>query len=351
MLSRYFYPHNDRVLAGRDEITKGWTLEKVFTLWEKTMAEAGVDPQQPLFEKRRLFAADKYQQQWWLRRHGLFWWSASEAVSNFGRLQVEVGGILPAYELLGGEAPDDYLHGAGVGGTLEMLWQLRHDRKKVIALLLCSALFNQLHSTRSRGSLLSYECIALLDWLDRLAACYLKNDQLCGWHYACKDVTPDSLVLEGEFLTVKKLVVTIARHYAWLLQTYQPYAAVYGQIKDPEIFSWVEQRCLRLSRQNERQLERQRIQREQYDEALRQLKLKHPRYGEWERLSSDELRQMAQMQTPGEIALLFGTTPSIVGKRCRSLKISKPPTYRLLKQRAVAAQKAVVDDDKNQAGA
>lgn len=58
-------------------------------------------------------------------------------------------------------------------------------------------------------------------------------------------------------------------------------------------------------------------------ERLDRLKA-HPRYEEWDGLSSRELERLVWSMPTTKIAVQFGVSDSAIGKRCRSAGIKKP---------------------------
>lgn len=121
------------------------------------------------------------------------------------------------------------------------------------------------------------------------------------------------------------LIRYIAEEHASLLIKYRPVVIEFGTERDPFIASALnqeykseQQRCAKWEsqRKTDETFEKQRV------EALR---LKHPRYGEWGSISTDELERLVWSKAISQLAAEFGVSDVAIGKRCNALGIAKPP--------------------------
>lgn len=292
----------------------GWNWEKIYQTWKYELMRLDSSINFPFFTELRLFVPEyKWEQ------IGLYW-CPPKSVLPFHALRQAVFDKSRIHSVYRGNISD---HGEGPKYTLNHLWRVREDEQKIAAVLFCSSLFPLVNSSRSyRGEEWpSYMCLHRLESL----AWDAWGEQYRGWPTACTDVLPFSRSPRQPIKSIEELIQWLATDHAFLLAKYIPIALVCGTERDPVVDAFIteknneEQKRLDLWRAEQKERDRVR------EEKLREIRVNHPRYGEWEKVTKEELAKLVWSKPATAIASDFGVSDVAVAKKCKAMGISKPP--------------------------
>jgi hypothetical protein len=218
---------------------------------------------------------------------------------------------------------------SGESATISYLHEERSDLEKMVAVLICSSLFYRIESSRGHYPK-SWPSYQTAEFLNGLAAKKWLDDPKAStynyWNSLCTTVLPyKSHDYDYKIESMNSLIRYIAEEHALLFLNYQMVEIQFSEKRDPLI-----EQTLNLQRQAEADRsaqwkieceERNRIEKERLDA----IKLKHPRYDEWDGLSSSEIEVLVWSKATSKLALEFGVSDVFIGKKCKALGIEKPP--------------------------
>lgn len=228
---------------------------------------------------------------------------------------------------LGPTHSDSNMASAGQRAGIGYLWENKGDPELLAAILIAGSLFPRLESARSRypekwpmrAGVQKLAEIAYFRWLG--------PKQQSAWHYSCTAIWPYKsedwvYTLDSMFAMVRYL----AEEHAALLHCFKPVVIEFGNQRDPFVVHALDHEK-ELERERSKKYENRMAQEKAIEsERLAALKLKHPRHGEWASINVDELERLVWSETTSKLGQDFGVTDVAIGKRCKALGISKPPT-------------------------
>lgn len=292
----------------------GWSWEKIYQSWKFELMRLDSSIKHPFFTELRLFVPEYRCEQvelYWCPPESILPFHAfRQAVYDNSRIDSLYMGNISGY----GECPKY---------TLNHLWQVREDEQKIAAILFCSSLFSLIGSSRSyRGEEWpSYMCLHRLESL----AWDAWGGKYRGWPTACTDVLPFSRHPRQPIKTIEELIQWLATDHAFLLAKYFPIALVHGTEREPVVDAFISKKIDEKQKAHDlwqaEQRERNRIR----EEKLQDARVTHPRYGEWEAVTKEELAHLVWNKPATAIASDFGVSDVAVAKKCKAMSISKPP--------------------------
>jgi hypothetical protein len=211
--------------------------------------------------------------------------------------------------------------------TLQHLYEFKHDAEKVAAILIAASLFARLRSSRRdfpRDRWPPFRCVEVLE-----AMAYERwqgERSHIAWADTCTVVLP-FISDDWDYLitSLSSLVRYLAEEHVAVFSQCRPVVVNFSA----ECDAFVEKRFRDRKRAEaerarlwELQWKEERAKREQ--ERLDRLKI-HPRYEDWNGLSSPELERLVWSMPTTKIAEQFGVSDSAIGERCRLAGIKKPP--------------------------
>lgn len=304
-----------RVIEAK-EFMRGWDWESIYRVWDSRIKDFAV-PMEPLFTE--VVVHDPAHPTG--RSQHLTWCPADSILEYQVRLQRHFDSHPGTYGPV-----NDYVSRKGERETLSFLWEHMDNRSKIAAILISASLFYRMGSSRKNypKTWPPYYCVERLAQL--VLGQWRDNQFTSPWHYSCTEVLPvSSYDWDYEIKTVDGLIRFLAEEHAENLLRYRLVVITFKPQRDP----FVEQRLVReyeedAARMRQWQEERERKERIER-EALEKKKQAHPRYGEWDRVSKEELETLVWSMPTQKVAAFFGVSDSAVGKRCKSWGISKPP--------------------------
>lgn len=299
----------------------GWDWERISRYWSRRLADFSVNLGN-IFQDVSLFDAANPQG----REPPLSWWPVGE----ISQLHLQAQHHLDQWPGTRDEVhPPSYYTRQGEIDTLDYLWSCKGNPSLLCALLMHASLFSRLHSRRGHYPSKYWPSRKAVSALDDLAKAQLVSGDgldFHGWHPSCTTVIP----VRNEDFAYKVedalgLIRYLAEEHASLLLTERPVRLIYTDTKDPFVANRLEaDRKETQARLEEMRAEQERRDQEEAD-IQRQLKRRHPRYGQFPEISSRELTELVWTKPTKDIADEFGVSDSAVGKRCKRDGIKKPP--------------------------
>lgn len=293
---------------------EGWDWNRVFNSWRYELMGLDTSLESPLFTELRLFVPGYSWERVELN------WCPPEKILPFHALRQSVFDRSGMEELYMGNLS----YGEGPKYTLDHLWNIRDDIHKVAAVLISASLFPLIHSSRAyrdRDMWPSYVCLDRLDDWARDAWGISHGS----WPNACTDVLPFGRNPREPITTAEQLIRWFATDHALLLTKYFPIALVHGTERDPIVDAFIkEKKEDQLKKHELWQAERKKQEAIEL-EKNKLLREKHPRYGEWEKVTKEELTQLVWNKPTTSIASDFGVSDVAIGKKCKAMGITKPP--------------------------
>lgn len=301
-----------------EEFSKHWNWDRVFHTWTDRLSDFSVSVE-PLFLSIPIHDPGNPNG----RPSALSWWPTDSVQV----LQQECQRHLDQWPGTRGLIhPPSYYTRQGELDTLAYLWDAKGDMETTAAILFAASLFSRLESRRRQrpDNWPKYFCANILaDWANSR---WRGERSFDTWHPSCTDVLPytsDDSVYKIE--TMEALVRYLAEEHASLLLKYRPVVIEYVSERDPFIA-----RALREEYQAERQRqaewrEKQEKEKAENEEKMHRLKAEHPRWGEWSKITDDELQRLVWTKPTSLLAREFGVSDVAIGKRCKAAGISKPP--------------------------
>lgn len=299
----------------------GWTWDGIVRQWRSRLEEFGIKLE-TLFVDIHVFDSKNPVG----RPAQLSWWPVSAArqlhlglQEHFDRWPGTRGDVHPNYH---------YIR-RGELETLAYLWKVKDSVETACALLIAASLFSRMHSSRRDYPVKRWPPFYSVAALDELARAQLEKYEgvrFYPWHYSCTDVLP--VRNDDQEYTIDSLsgvVRYLAEEHASLFLAVQPTRIVFSESKDPFVAQALEEKYQAERRQRkewERQYEKASSARAQ---ELQEQRKKHPRWGEFQHLSLEELRTLVWSKPVKQLAAEFGVSDVAIGKRCRVEGIAKPP--------------------------
>lgn len=293
---------------------EGWDWERIYYSWKQQIQGFGVSLD-PLFKQ-----LDVYDPKYKIERQNMITWCPVEKIPDFHlRLQ-------RSYDMFPGtDGPvGDYIYRKGELVTLRYLWNFKEKPQKVAAILIAASLFYRLGSSRN---------IYPKTWPSYFNVSHIAEVALAQfgevrfpWHISCTEVLPiSSPEWEYTLTDISGVVRFLAEEHAKVFLKYQPIEICFRSEPDPYVakqlqLEYEEKEKKRIVYEQERQIEY-----EAENARIDKLKQNHPRYGEWGSVKRDELESLVWSMPTVQVANLFGISDSAVGKRCRTLNVTKPP--------------------------
>lgn len=325
------------------EFTEGWSWERVFETWLERLSDFSVsivpffteiqihDPELPIDNDIHI---QSYVPSWdmmWIYEKDYFrsneypklsWWQTNSVFTLHKQLQDHLdrypGTIGPIHP---------YNFRKGEIETLYYLWEYRQEPEKIAAILIAASLFSRLKSRRTTYPDKNWppkHCVNVLwHWAyDK----WSEEKTNCGWNDLCTEVLPEENAdYVYKFDNMYALVRFLAEEHALLLINYRPITIQFKSERDPSIEKvlWEEREAAKKQAEEKRQKEeQQKAQKAKEEELHRQ---EHPRWGEWYKISDDELAQLVWSEPIKNIAKIFGVSDASVSNKCRKAGIRKPP--------------------------
>lgn len=211
--------------------------------------------------------------------------------------------------------------------TLQHLHEFKHDAEIVAAILIAASLFARLRSSRRdfpRERWPPFRCVEVLEVMAYHR--WQGERYYIPWADTCTVVLPFiNHDWDYSITSLGTLIRYLAEEHAAVFSQCRPVAVNFSGECDAFVEKKFRDRKraeAERARQWELQWKEERAKREQ--QRLDQLKA-HPRYEEWDGLSSLELERLVWSMPTTKIAEQFGISDSAIGKRCRQAGIKKPP--------------------------
>jgi hypothetical protein len=300
----------------RNEFCERWNWEMVVSRWERWIKDAGVSTF-PLFTPIRVFDPANPMG----RESVLSWWP-SGSIRN---LHQELQGFLYKFPGRIGPVHPDFGTRRGEMETLRYLWRNRESVELMAAVLFSASLFSRMGSSRARYPETWPSRFGVGELYDWAKARMESNEDFYGWHYSCTQVLPyESSDWEYRLESMDALVRYLAEEHIALLQRYRPVVIEFSDSADPFIEKAVQQQ-IEAERLREQAWKRKCIDEQaQKAKELAELREKHPRFGEWGRVTNEELKRLVWLKPVTLIAIEFGVSDVAIAKRCKSAGIPKP---------------------------
>lgn len=218
---------------------------------------------------------------------------------------------------------------AGKKVTLDHLYTFKDEPEYVAALLICASLrefisIGRICYEQYYNNLPPYSCINLLYNLV-IEKISLRLGYRFGWHHTSTYVLPWIDTSRYEITTLEQLIAYIAEEHACLLSQYKPVIIEFAPEKDPFINNILVEKYKKEAEENQEREKRWLEDKLKREQELNEKRRNHPRYDEWPTISKEELKKLVWQKPTSALALDFGVSDVAIGKRCKSLKINKPP--------------------------
>jgi len=223
----------------------------------------------------------------------------------------------------------------GQQDTLNYLWRVRDRHEEVCAILIAASLFSDHEILRNQ-----VKGETFYD-LRELTHSYLEEK---GWqpgseglwhHFNTEVLCRQISSVEYDYSNIsgiRDLIRFLARRHAEMFLQYQPVHVISSDYRDPQVSEILKGRREKRAEESEKaQRRREALNAARLAEEAEIAKSniekikKHPRFGQWGSISRKELTALVWSKPAREIAKEFGVSDVAVGKKCKSLNISKPP--------------------------
>jgi hypothetical protein len=314
----YFYDSSyAQHWRAHNNVCSGWNWGKVLACWRSEINDSGIFVDDLFTTKNLHDPAHPTGRAGWM-----LWWPADEVDT----LHMHYQSVLDRHP----GAAEDFMPNPCTKGeicSLSYLWDEKSDPDRLAAVLLAASLFPRLYGRGNNYPASNWPAAAdvgmLASWVwTAWQGSYAER----GWHPLCTTVLPYKRAdRHHELPSMEALVRYLATEHAILLMKYRPIRFEFTPERDPVVARALNEKYARekLSRQDQ---ETQRKARDA-DEKARQaaFALAHPLASEWQELDAAKLTELVWTRPTIEIAALFGVSDVAIGKRCRTLGVSKPP--------------------------
>lgn len=314
LTSKHIEPWRVRLNHEFKRFMDGWNWEDVYRTWGIRLGDFGVSVEK-LFSELQVH--DPHNP---IGRDEYLTWCPVDSICEY-HLELQ-----RHYDRLPGTfGPlETYIQRKGEQHTLDYLWKFKDQPDKVAAVLIAASLFYRTESTRKRypDTWPSQYCVRQLAVL----ALSQFGKARFPWHYSCTKVLPfSSYDWEYTIADIGGLVRFLAEEHAAVLLKYQPLVILFQPGREPSIERQLHIEYEKEKKERKRWKKEWNLKREAERQRKAQLKKEHPRYGEWSSIVAEELKTLVWSMPTVEVARLFGVSDSAVGKRCRTLGVTKPP--------------------------
>jgi hypothetical protein len=223
---------------------------------------------------------------------------------------------------------------AGESTTLRYLWQYRDDIEKTAAVLILASVYPRMscYTVSHPDSRPYYKRTSEL--FDVLYSVFdVPRLEGPSWHHRVIDTLPTEYLYRDGFRderrhptsTVKELVYALGEKHARILAACRPIVVRFDSQGDREVVETLREEK-RLWDVKYAEWKRVKAE-EERNRILHEAEMikAHVRWGEWEHVTTRELSRLVWEQPTTAIAKEFGVSDVAIGKKCRSLGISKPP--------------------------
>jgi len=301
-----------------EEFTDRWDWKRVYRTWSGRMEEFNV-PLDPLFTTVTVHDPKNPARS----ETEVSWWPANE----IQRLRIACQRHFNNHPDTRGTPHPEYELPKGQIDTARYLWRHRTEPETIAAILIAASLFSRLHSSRLRLPA-EWPRLHLLQPLDRWARekwlGHEAADQM--WHPMSTAVLP---LMSDDFVykidSMHALVRYLAEEHAAALHSFRAMEVRFAEAPDPFVAKILDEES-RTQRQRWAEYAASRKEAEELErQRLAELREKHPRWGEFDRLTKDELSRLVWSKPTTQIAKEFGISDVAIGKRCKAQFIRKPP--------------------------
>jgi hypothetical protein len=301
-----------------EEFIERWDWKRVFREWSRRIESFNV-VLDPLFLTVNIHDPKNPTE----RESELSWWPTNEVHEVRASCQRHFN-RWPGTR--GSPHPDGLPLTKGAIETVRYLWEQRADPEMVAAVLISGSLFSRLHSRRARypDDWPKAHCVHRLDQWAREK--WLGPNPGNPWHPLSTDVLP---AMSEDYVykidSMSALVRYLAEEHAATLHSYRAVEVRFVAAPDPFVARILdEEREAQLKRAAE-WAEHRRLLEESEAKQLAELRREHPRWGEFPRVTKEELTRLVWSRPTTQIAKEFGVSDVAIGKRCKVQFIPKPP--------------------------
>ncbi|MHC1717201.1 MAG: hypothetical protein AB9883_00880 [Acidaminococcaceae bacterium] len=290
-----------------DEFFDGWDWQQIFRTWKNKICDYPISLE-ALFKEITIYdPKNPYE------RENILTWQPIKTISEF---QLEVQRHFDNWPGTVGPI-NQYNARQGELRTLDYLWEYQSDIEKVAAILINASLFTRLHSSRGKYPMENWpSCWCVQKLYEMSLAIWNSENKHFMWQHYNTEVLPYlKWDYDYQLNNLHALISYLAEEHALLLLKYYPVVVVFKEKRDPFI---------------EKRLNDERImQQQKWDEISKlqsecQDKKVKGTNSRWENMSRNELEKLVWTKPTVALAKELGVSDVAIGKRCKSMNITKP---------------------------
>lgn len=290
-----------------DEFFDLWDWQLIFSTWKNKISDYLISLN-PLFKE--IIICDPKNP---YGREKVLTWQPIKEISEF---QLEVQRHFDSWPGTIGPI-NQYNTRQGELRTLDYLWEYQGDIEKVAAILINASLFTRLHSSRGKYPMENWpSCWCVQKLYEMALAIWNSENKHFMWQHYNTEVLPYlKWDYDYQLNNLHALITYLAEEHALLLLKYYPVVVVFQDKRDPFI---------------EKRLNDERImQQQKWDEISKlqsecQDKKVKATNSRWENMSRNELEKLVWTKPTVALAKELGVSDVAIGKRCKSMNITKP---------------------------
>ena len=290
-----------------DEFFDLWDWQLIFSTWKNKISEYPISLN-PLFKE--IIICDPKNP---YGREDVLTWQPIKEISEF---QLEVQRHFDSWPGTFGPI-NKYDARQGELRTLDYLWEYQGDIEKIAAILINASLFTRLNSSRvsyPRENWPPARCVRKL--YEMALKIWNSEEEHFLWQHYNTEVLPYlKWDYDYQLNNLHALITYLAEEHALLLLKYYPVVVVFKEKRDPFIEKRLNDEKMM---QQKKQEEVRKLQSEQKD---RKEKLTNSK---WKNISRNELEKLVWTKPTATLAKELGVSDVAIGKRCKSMGITKP---------------------------
>jgi len=290
-----------------NEFFDGWDWQQIFRTWKNKICDYPISLEALFKEIIICDPKNPYE------RENILTWQPIKAISEF---QLEVQRHFDNWPGTFGPI-NQYNTRQGELRTLDYLWEYQGDIEKVAAILINASLFTRLNSSRvsyPRENWPPSRCVRQL--YEMALKIWNSEEEHFLWQHYNTEVLPYlKWDYDYQLNNLHALITYLAEEHALLLLKYYPVVVVFKEKKDP----FIEKRLNDEKMMQQKKLEEVRkLQSESQDKTV------NATNSRWENMSRNELEKLVWTKPTVALAKELGVSDVAIGKRCKSMNITKP---------------------------